>query len=121
MLSLVALLALSNDVLATPTPATTPAPETAAALEPSAPGFVLDDAKEPPKGWTGSVAVSASKSSGNTDKNTAGATANVENRTEHDRWTLQFLWNYSDEKGVGVTARRTYGQVKYDRFLSKKL
>lgn len=115
MLSLVALLALSNDVLATPAVGTTPT------LEPTAPGFVLDDKKEPPKGWTGSVALSASKSSGNTDKNTAGATANAENRTDDDRWTLQFLWNYSDEKGVGVTARRTYGQVKYDRFLSKKL
>ncbi|MFO1011116.1 MAG: DUF481 domain-containing protein [Planctomycetota bacterium] len=71
--------------------------------------------------WTGTVGVSASMSSGNTDKTTLGAAAQAENRGEEDRWSAQLLWNYADEKGVGVTQRRTYGQVKYDRFFSKEL
>jgi putative salt-induced outer membrane protein YdiY len=30
------------------------------------------------------------------------------------------VWNYSDEKGIGVTQRRTYGQLKYDYFFNPK-
>lgn len=82
--------------------------------------------EEPPlapgeRRWSGSVAFSASSSSGNTDKNSIAASAQAEGRAIDDRWTGQLLWKYADEKPLGVTERRTYGQVKYDRFLSKKL
>lgn len=71
--------------------------------------------------WSGSVALSASIATGNTEKTTAAASAQTEGRAEKDRWTGQFLWNYADEDGIGVTQRRTYGQVKYDYFFNKKL
>jgi putative salt-induced outer membrane protein YdiY len=112
MLTVVALMALSSADA-----------RTEALVETVAPGFVLakeDPPAPPPKGWTGSVAVSASKATGNTDKTTAGATGQAERRGDDDRWTVQLVWNYSDEKGIGVTQRRTYGQVKYDRFFDKK-
>ena len=92
-----------------------------------APAAATEDKKEEPplapgeRRWSGSIAFSASSSSGNTDKNTIAATAQAEGRAEKDRWTGQLLWKYADEEPLGVTERRTYGQIKYDRFLNKKL
>ncbi|MBI5363985.1 MAG: DUF481 domain-containing protein [Planctomycetes bacterium] len=101
------------------------APTRATTAADSNPGFELaptqaEAAAPAEHKWTGSVAVAASMSSGNTDKTALGATGQAENRGADDRWTAQLLWNYADEKGVGVTQRRTYGQVKYDRFFSKQ-
>lgn len=69
--------------------------------------------------WTGAVALGATYSDGNTDRRSASATADAEYRREKDRTTLGFLWNYADESGV-ITARKTEGRAKYDRFFSKK-
>lgn len=101
------------------------APTSAVPAAESLPGFELaptqaQAAAPAERKWTGSVGVTASMSSGNTDKTTLGATAQAENRGEKDRWSAQLIWNYADEKGIGVTQRRTYGQVKYDYFLSAK-
>lgn len=70
--------------------------------------------------WTGAVSAGASISSGNTDKETASATGDVEYRREKDRTSFNLLWNYSSEDGIGVTERRVYGMGKYDYFLSKR-
>ena len=112
MLSLLSLVTAVAPATSTPT-------IEAAAAEP----VLAQDAAATPaeRKWTGSVGFSATVSSGNTDKNTLGATAQAENRGEKDRWTAQLLWNYADEKGIGVTQRRTYGQVKYDYFFDKQL
>lgn len=92
----------------------------------TSPGFEFtQDAAAPAapaaRKWTGSVALNASSSDGNTDKNTIGASIQAENKGEKDRWSGQLLWNYADEKGVGVTQRRTYGQLKYDYFFDPKM
>lgn len=117
LVSLLAVAAPESAASSQPTDAAAPLvqPITAAAAEdapPLAPGE---------RRWSGSVALSASKASGNTDKNSVAASAQTEGRAEDDRWTGQLQWNYADEKGIGVTQRHTYGQVKYDRFFDKKL
>ncbi len=88
------------------------------------PGFEFraDEPQAPAeRKWTGSVAINASSSDGNTDKNTIGASVQAENKGATDRWSGQLFWNYADEKGVGVTQRRTYGQLKYDYFFDPKM
>jgi len=70
--------------------------------------------------WTGSVALGASYSDGNTDRRSASATADTEKRREKDRITLGFLWKYADESGI-LTDRQTQARGKYDYFFSKKL
>src|SRR5262245_17201403 len=74
--------------------------------DPSAPGFDLSPDAAPsvaddPKldVWTGAVNVALSSASGNTDKHTAAASAKAERRTVKDRWSFDFLWNYTDEDG----------------------
>jgi len=99
----------SAEVAAQPIPVALQDP---AAAVPTAPGE---------RRWTGSVNASANVSSGNTDKTTLAAGAQAENKGEEDRWSAQLLWNYADEKGQGVTERRTYAQLKYDSFLDEKL
>ncbi|MBK7877411.1 MAG: DUF481 domain-containing protein [Planctomycetes bacterium] len=107
-------------LLATAPLAATPAVDAASGFELAS---TQDQAAAAPaeRKWTGTVGISASMSNGNTDKTTLGAAAQAENRGENDRWTAQLIWNYADEKGGGVTQRRTYGQVKYDHFLNKEL
>jgi len=88
--------AISNDVQAAPAPAPVPL------------------------GWTGSVALGASYSDGNTDRRSASATVDAEKRREKDRTTLGFLWRYADESRV-LTDRQTQARAKYDYFFSKKM
>ncbi len=93
----------------------------------SAPALLADATQAPaaapapvePK-WTGSVALGASYSDGNTSRRTASATADAEYRREKDRTTLGFLWNYAEEQ-AGITDRKTQGRAKYDYFFSKKM
>jgi len=73
-----------------------------------------------PTGWTGSVALGASYSDGNTDRRSASATIDTEKRREKDRITLGFLWKYADEDRV-LTDRMTQARAKYDYFFSKKM
>jgi putative salt-induced outer membrane protein YdiY len=69
--------------------------------------------------WTGSVALGATYSDGNTDRKSASATADAEYRREVDRTKFGFLWNYAEEGGV-LTSRKTQGRAQYDRFFTKK-
>jgi putative salt-induced outer membrane protein YdiY len=92
--------AISSDLQATPAPAQTPVVAA-------------------PK-WTGSVALGASYSDGNTDRRSASATVDTEKRREKDRFTLGFLWRYADDSGI-LTDRQTQLRGKYDYFFSKKM
>ncbi len=105
-------------------PATAPAAFVEAS--PLAP-FVSQDAPAPkePK-WTGSVAIGATYTSGNTDTRAVNADAKAERRGEKDRWTAKGFWNYGDQKDAAtgdntLTVRKAGASLKYDYFLSEKL
>lgn len=100
-------------LLLSATPALLPEVQPAPAQDKPAPAVVA------PK-WTGSVALGASYSDGNTRRKTASATIDAEYRREKDRTTLGLLWNYAEET-TGITDRKTLGRVKYDYFFSKKM
>ena len=75
----------------------------------------------PPQGiWTGSVTVAGNQQSGNTDRKGVSIAAGAERKTDKDRLTVGFLYNYSEEKDQ-LTARNTYGNAKYDTFFTKQL
>jgi putative salt-induced outer membrane protein YdiY len=75
----------------------------------------------PPQGvWTGSVTVGGNLQSGNTDRASASVGAAAERKTERDRFSLGFLYNYGEENDQ-LTVRNTYASAKYDYFFSKKL
>src|SRR6266850_4218608 len=88
---------------------------------PDAPGFDLTaDAPPPNLGiWKGSVSAGGTVSDGNTHRKTGTVSATAELRREKDRTTFDFLLNYAKE-GAVTSQRRTFGEAKYDHFLSKK-
>ncbi len=74
----------------------------------------------PPGKWNGSITLGANLQSGNTDRVSATIGADSTRRTEKDRVSLRFLFNYAKEDD-NLTARNTYGALKYDYFLTKKM
>ncbi len=78
-------------------------------------------ALNPPKSlWHGSVTVGGADQGGNTDRASFSAAAEAARRSERDRFSLRFLFNYAEEGGQ-ITARNTFGAGKYDYFFAKKL
>ncbi len=74
----------------------------------------------PPKGkWHGNVTAAGYIQSGNTDRKGGSISAEVVRRTENDRFTTRYMFNYAQENGQ-MTARNNYGQIKYDYFFTKK-
>lgn len=80
------------------------------------------EAINPPekKKWAGSITLSANHQSGNTDRTGASAAATVERKTDNDRFSLRFLYNYAEEDGE-ISARNTYGALKYDYFFTRQI
>lgn len=127
MLNLIAILlpslaAANAEAAVAPSPSPVPASSAlvAAAAAP------LDEAAPPDTGWTGSLAIGASISSGNTNKRTATSTADAELRGEDDRWKLAGYWNYADQKSLTtsdyeLTERKLGASAQYDYFLSPQL
>jgi len=74
--------------------------------------------KVPPK-WKGNIAVGASQQTGNTERKGASVGAEAMWKGEADRFTGRFLWNYAEDKD-DITARNTYGLLKYDHFFTKR-
>lgn len=75
----------------------------------------------PPQGvWTGSVTVGGNVQSGNTDRASASLAAGAERKTDRDRFSLGFIYNYGKENDQ-LTVRNTYASGKYDYFFTKKL
>lgn len=74
--------------------------------------------KVPPK-WKGNIAVGASQQTGNTERKGASVGAEAIWKGEADRVTGRFLWNYAEDKD-DITARNTYGLLKYDHFFTKR-
>jgi putative salt-induced outer membrane protein YdiY len=69
--------------------------------------------------WTGDITLSGNHQSGNTDRTGASLGIKTTRKTEKDRFSLRFLYNYAKEEG-DVSARNTYGAFKYDYFFTKK-
>ena len=73
----------------------------------------------PPR-WKGAVNLGGSVQTGNISRATASVGAEAARKTDKDRFSLRFLFNYAEEKSE-VTTRNAYGGLKYDYFFTKKL
>jgi putative salt-induced outer membrane protein YdiY len=73
----------------------------------------------PPK-WHGNITLGANSQKGNTDIKNASVSAEAVKRTERDRFSLRYLFNYAEEDKK-ITTRSHYGAMKYDYFFTKKL
>lgn len=74
----------------------------------------------PPQGvWKGNVTIGGNLQSGNTDQAALSVGFSAMRRTEKDRFSLGFLFNYGEEEDE-ITTRNTHGTAKYDYFFSKK-
>jgi putative salt-induced outer membrane protein YdiY len=74
----------------------------------------------PPKPkWNGSLTVGASSQSGNTDLKNVSIGAGFNRRTDDDRFTASYLFNYA-EQDKKMTVRNNYGAGEYDYFFTKK-
>ncbi len=71
-----------------------------------------------PKKWKGRVTVGANAETGNTRRTSASIISEATRRTDSDRFSLRFLYNYAEDEGE-VTARNAYGAFKYDYFFTK--
>jgi putative salt-induced outer membrane protein YdiY len=82
----------------------------------------INPPERPPVTWTGSVAIGAFLSTGNTERRSANTAAVAVRESEQDRLTAKASWDYSEEQTAGVwnlTQRRTAGGLQYDYFLTK--
>ncbi len=69
----------------------------------------------PPVKWTGSISVGALSQTGNSDSKSASFSAEGTRKTTKDRYSARLLFNYAEEADT-VTARNTFGIIKYDYF-----
>lgn len=110
--------------LAPAIPEAAPAPAPPLALDPSVLALTQDEGADEmvdPK-WTGSVALGATFTSGNTETQAYNADANAELRRDVDRWTWKAFWNYATDRATGdevVTARKAGTSLQYDHFLNE--
>jgi len=74
----------------------------------------------PPIKWTGSIVGAYSKTTGNSHNTVATVKADTRRRTEKDRITVGFLWNYKEDEN-GLTERNVMFDTKYDYFFNEKL
>lgn len=74
----------------------------------------------PPTKWTGSITVGGNTQTGNTHRNGASFIFDASRKTEIDRFSLGYQFNYVHED-TEVTARNHYGYLKYDYFFTKQL
>ena len=73
----------------------------------------------PPVKWIGSITVGANDQTGNTHRNGASIAIAASRKTETDKFSLGYQFNYAKENG-SVTARNHYGFLHYDYFFTKK-
>lgn len=79
----------------------------------------LNPPPKEPVTWKGNITLGGNLKDGNTDSMNLSAGALAVRRSENDRFLINFLYNYTEDDGVR-TAENTYGQLKYDYFLSPK-
>ncbi len=69
--------------------------------------------------WKGSIAAGGNLQTGNTDRAGASVALQLSRKTEKDRISFRYLFNYGEEDD-NVTARNHYGEAKYDYFFTQK-
>jgi len=69
--------------------------------------------------WKGSIAAGGNLQTGNTDRAGASVAVQLSRKTEKDRISFGYLFNYGEEDG-DVTTRNHYGEAKYDYFFTPK-
>lgn len=69
--------------------------------------------------WNGSLFLGAYKQSGNSDRTSASFGGEATRRSASDRFSLSLLYNYAKEDDQ-LSARDTYGAIKYDYFFTRK-
>jgi putative salt-induced outer membrane protein YdiY/sRNA-binding regulator protein Hfq len=70
--------------------------------------------------WTGSITLGANSQTGNTRRNGVSLVFDASRKTETDRFSLGYQFNYAHEEDA-LTARNHYGYIKYDYFFTKRL
>ena len=73
----------------------------------------------PPRKLTGDITVGGTSQSGNTERASASIGADAAIKSDKDRFSLRFLFNYGQEKSQ-ETANNTFLSLKYDYFFTKK-
>jgi putative salt-induced outer membrane protein YdiY len=73
----------------------------------------------PPRKLTGNITVGGTSQSGNTDRTSGSIGADAAIKSDNDRFSLRFLFNYAEEGGAETT-NNTYLSLKYDYFFTKK-
>jgi len=73
----------------------------------------------PPSIWNGNMFLGAYKQSGNSDRTSASLGGEATRRSARDRFSLGLLYNYAKEDNQ-LSARDTYGAIKYDYFFTQK-
>ena len=111
--------------LASPSSPDSTALATSAVPPPQSPVPVEDAPPTYPQS-TGTLALGASWTDGNTESQTLTGTFNAMRRSEDDRWTLDLFTNYGEttDRVTDDTEQTTNnhgGSLKYDYFLSKKM
>jgi len=79
----------------------------------------LNPPPKKPVTWKGNISLGGNWQDGNTDTMNVSVGALATRRSENDRFLINFLYNKSEDNGQR-TAENTYGQLKYDYFLSPK-
>ncbi len=79
----------------------------------------LNPPPEEPVTWKGNITLGGNWQDGNTDTMNVSAGATAVRRSDNDRFLINFLFNKSEDDGI-KTSENTYGQLKYDYFLSPK-
>jgi len=73
----------------------------------------------PPRKLTGSFTVGGTSQSGNTDRVSGSVGLDASIKSDKDRFSLGFLFNYGQDKGQ-ETVNNTYLSLKYDYFFTQK-
>ena len=97
--------------------------ETESGRTPVTVGFESITALNPPPKktatWKGNITLGGNWQDGNSDTMNLSAGALAVRKTERDRFTINFLYNRAENEGE-LTANNTYGQLKYDYFMTPK-
>jgi putative salt-induced outer membrane protein YdiY len=73
-----------------------------------------------PKQWSGNLNIGGNIQTGNTDRRGISVAAQALRKTDKDKLSLGYLFNYAEENGK-MTARNQYGEASYGYFLTKQL
>jgi putative salt-induced outer membrane protein YdiY len=79
----------------------------------------LNPPPKEPVTWRGNLTVGGNLQSGNSETMNISAGISAVRRSENDRFSFSFLYSRTEDDGK-KTAENTYGQLKYDYFLSQK-